>query len=63
MVLRQTIQRFEPYWALAEELDIPVGIHMGPGPPGAAYLGATKYRMSLTDPLLLEDVLINSIPN
>lgn len=50
--------RFEPYWALAEELDIPVGIHMGPGPPGAAYLGATKYRMSLTDPLLLEDVLI-----
>jgi uncharacterized protein len=50
--------RFDPYWALAEELDIPVGIHMGPGPPGAAYLGLTKYRMSLTDPLLLEDVLI-----
>lgn len=31
--------RLEPYWALAEELDLPVGIHMGPGPPGAAYLG------------------------
>ena len=50
--------RLEPYWALAEELDVPVGIHMGPGPPGAAYLGMTKYRMSLSDPLRLEDVLI-----
>ena len=49
--------RLEPYWALAEELDLPVGIHMGPGPPGAAYLGAPQYRMSLGDPLLLEPVL------
>ena len=49
--------RLEPYWALAEVLDLPVGIHMGPGPPGAAYLGAPKYRMSLGDPLLLEPVL------
>lgn len=23
--------RMEPYWALAEELDVPVGIHVGPG--------------------------------
>ena len=29
--------RLEPYFALAEELDIPVGIHLGPGPPGTAY--------------------------
>jgi predicted TIM-barrel fold metal-dependent hydrolase len=50
--------RLEPYWKLAEELDIPVGIHIGPGPPGAAYLGMTRYRASLTDPLLLEDVLV-----
>ncbi|MFN3435162.1 MAG: amidohydrolase family protein [Sphingomonas sp.] len=49
--------RLEPYWALAEELDLPVGIHMGPGPPGAVYLGAPKYRASLGDPLLLEPVL------
>src|SRR5689334_14363380 len=28
--------QLEQYWALAEELDMPVGIHMGLGPPGAA---------------------------
>jgi predicted TIM-barrel fold metal-dependent hydrolase len=50
--------KLEPYWALAEELDIPAAIHIGPGPPGAAYLGLTKYRASLSDPLPLEDVLI-----
>jgi predicted TIM-barrel fold metal-dependent hydrolase len=50
--------RLEPYWALAEELDIPVGIHMGPGPPGAVYLGMKAYRMTLSDPLALEPVLV-----
>ena len=61
--------KLEPYWALAEELDIPVGIHMGPGPRGAAYGGLPEprgaaygglpeYRMRLSNPLLLEDVLI-----
>jgi hypothetical protein len=48
----------EPYFALAEELDIPVGIHMGPGPPGAQYLGLTDYRARLSSLLLLEDVLV-----
>jgi hypothetical protein len=48
----------EPYWALAEELDVPVGLHMGPGPPGAPYLGFPAYRARLHSPLLLEDVLI-----
>ena len=48
----------EPYWALAEELNLPVGIHMGLGPPGAAYLGYPDYRMQLSNPLQLEDVLI-----
>lgn len=48
----------EPYFALAEELDIPVGIHMGEGPPGAAYLWSPKYRARLTSPFLLEDVLV-----
>lgn len=50
--------RLEPYYALAEELDVPLAIHVGPGPPGAPYLGMTKYRMRLSDPLLLEDVLV-----
>ncbi len=48
----------EPYLALAEELDIPVGIHMGEGPPGGPYRGFPKYRARLTSPLLLEEVLI-----
>jgi len=48
----------EPYFALAEELDIPVGIHMGEGPPGAAYLWSSKYRARLTSPFLLEEVLV-----
>ena len=49
---------FEPYLALAEELDIPVGIHMGPGPPGIAYAGTPAYRGRLHSPLLLEEVLL-----
>lgn len=47
-----------PYFALAEELDIPVGIHLGLGPPGAAYLGSPAFRMAHGNPLLLEDVLV-----
>jgi hypothetical protein len=48
----------EPFYALAEELDLPLAIHIGPGPPGAPYVGSPKYRMSLSNPLLLEDVLV-----
>lgn len=49
----------EPIFALAESLDVPVGIHVGLGPPGAAYReGLEKYRMKLSNPLLLEDVLV-----
>lgn len=47
-----------PYWALAEELDLTVGIHMGPGPPGAAYGAMPKYRMALSSALLLEEVFV-----
>jgi predicted TIM-barrel fold metal-dependent hydrolase len=53
-----TDSSLEPYFALAEELDIPVGIHMGEGPPGASYRGYPKYRARLTSPFLLEEVLI-----
>jgi uncharacterized protein len=48
----------EPYFALAEELDVPVGIHMGPGPPGAPYIGQKDYRARLSSLFLLEDVLV-----
>lgn len=50
--------KMEPYYALAEELDIPVGIHIGLSKPGIAYDDAPKYRAALTNPLLLEEVLI-----
>ena len=51
--------RFDPYLAVAEELDVPVGIHMGPGPPGAAYFPQLKtYRARLSSPLELEEALL-----
>ena len=50
--------RMEPYWALAEELDIPVGIHVGTGPPGVIYLGARGYRARLHSALTMEEVLV-----
>lgn len=48
---------FAPYVALMEELDIPIAIHIGTGPPGAPYLGNPKYRGRMHSPLALEDVL------
>lgn len=56
--------RLDPYWALAEEFDLPVGVHMGFGPPGAAYDSAPvpfkspASRMAAADPMLLEEVLL-----
>jgi predicted TIM-barrel fold metal-dependent hydrolase len=49
--------RFDPYFALAEELDVPVGVHLGEGPAGAPYWATPNYRARLTSPLQLEDVL------
>jgi len=47
----------DEYFALAEELDIPVGIHMGTGGSGRANVAMPKYRASMGDPLLLEGLL------
>jgi hypothetical protein len=49
---------FDPYLAIVEELDIPMSIHVGTGPPGAAYLGSPKYRARLHSPLTIEEALI-----
>lgn len=51
-------QVMDPYWTLAEELDIPVGIHVGIGPPGAIYLGSPGYRARLHSPLTIEEILV-----
>ena len=50
-------KRLEPYWALADELDIPVALHLGEGYPGAPYLDSPAYRVRYGSPLLLEEVL------
>jgi predicted TIM-barrel fold metal-dependent hydrolase len=49
--------RVDHIWALAEELDIPVGIHTGPGVPGDIYFRKPAFKSSLVDPLELEEML------
>ncbi len=48
---------FDAYWAMAERNDIPVGIHIGGMPPGAAYWGMGG-RIAIGNSLMLEDVLL-----
>ena len=43
----------DPFYSLAEELNIPVGIHMGPGAPGNK-----NFKIKNGNPLLIEDVLL-----
>lgn len=47
----------DAYFAIAEELDIPVGIHMGTGGNGMINISNSNYRASMGNPLLLEDLL------
>jgi hypothetical protein len=47
----------DPYFAVAEELGIPAGIHMGTGGNGMTNISGSKFRGSLGDPFLLEDLL------
>jgi uncharacterized protein len=54
-----THERLAPYWALAEELDIPVGVHTGRGPPPARRAPGCcpDFDDDYGDPALLEPVL------
>jgi predicted TIM-barrel fold metal-dependent hydrolase len=47
----------DQYFALAEELDVPVAIHMGTGGSGRANITRPTFRGSKGDPLLLEELL------
>ena len=49
---------FEPYLSLAEELDIPVGVHTGLGPAGTPYTCCPKFRVTYGNPVLIEEVLV-----
>jgi uncharacterized protein len=48
----------EPYLAMAEALDVPVSVHVGPGPPGVAYFGDPRYRARLHSALVVEEALM-----
>lgn len=50
--------RLEPLWAMAEELDLPVGIHIGGAEPGTPYTGSPAFRARLQSALTLEEVLV-----
>jgi hypothetical protein len=52
--LRPDDASLEPYFALAEALDVPVAIHMA----GAGLPDEPAFRARLGDPLLLEEVLV-----
>lgn len=47
----------DAYFAAAEKLNIPVGIHMGTGGNGNININNPRYRASMGNPLLLEDLL------
>jgi predicted TIM-barrel fold metal-dependent hydrolase len=50
--------KYDPYLTLAEEFDIPVGLHTGTGPPGITFDPCCRnFRVSLGNPALIEDAL------
>ncbi len=62
--LRVDDPALEPYLAVAEELNLPVGVHLGIGPPGVSYAATPSppfkspaYSGAAGDPLALDAVL------
>ncbi|MGE0183413.1 MAG: amidohydrolase family protein [Parvularculaceae bacterium] len=54
-----TSERLDEYFSLAEELDVPVGVHLGEGPPGgASVMPGSRYQVRMGSPLDLEPLLI-----
>jgi hypothetical protein len=49
---------WQPYLRICEKYDIPVAVHEGGGPPETPYHGSPKARLSISDPFLIEDVLV-----
>ena len=50
---------FQPYYDIAEEFDLPVGIHMGLANPNAPYTCCPKFRTAAGNPQHLEDLLVS----
>lgn len=50
--------RMEPFWSLAEDLQLPVGYHMASGPRDIVYSAFPDHRAALGNPLLIEEVLV-----
>ena len=50
--------RMEPYYEIAEKHGIPVAFHIHAGPPGIREACCPDFRLSLGDPILLEEVLV-----
>ncbi|NJB84322.1 hypothetical protein GGR26_000067 [Lewinella marina] len=51
-------EKYQPYLKICEEYNIPVAYHTGGTFPGANASIWKKFRLSLGDPLLIEDVLV-----
>lgn len=56
--LRPADPEVAPYFELAVELDVPVAIHTGLGDSGTPYNCCPKFRTSLGNPQLMEDILV-----
>jgi predicted TIM-barrel fold metal-dependent hydrolase len=56
--LAPTDAALRPYFDLAEEFELPVGIHTGIAEPGAPYQCCPRFRIALGRPALLEELLI-----